>query len=426
MRRWGLALIAAVLLGMSAEAQQWSCVISQAVRTYANGDWQLTLRCLPGDATPVRGDTLDLAKPTPPPPPPPDPVDCAGTWSPWTASGTWSTCDASGQQFRTESRAFTITTPPSNGGLACPASPETRTVTQACTPPPPPPPPAPGDHGYFDMLRGLPEFMRGHSLRPQPGAAVGTVHYEKQLLSKSLGGYAQGGTTLPYNVIYDPVGDPDPRKQDAAKLTVAANNNDIANFLYLPFGATTGTYLVTWDIWWGAEFDYGNTQLATYKTIQIRQPSGANSPCVGTNQWFEIQHRFSAASGAAIARVTGRSYFPNVDPVPNVVINPGTTPPTQASFTVQPERWVRYWLLIDRTGAQSAVSLWVADPQTGPVLLIDRFLKTACTSLHEFEIEFNTSSAWVARPIGPLVAYLKNVAMLRNVANPTTLMQRPQ
>jgi hypothetical protein len=77
-----------------------------------------------------------------PPPPPPPPVDCAGTWSAWAPTSEWSAC-VNGTQTRTESRTFTITTPPANGGAACPASPETRTVSKACVvQPPPPPPPA--------------------------------------------------------------------------------------------------------------------------------------------------------------------------------------------------------------------------------------------------------------------------------------------
>lgn len=67
-------------------------------------------------------------------PPPPQPVDCAGTWGDWIATSEWSAC-VNGSQSRTEKRSFSITTPPANGGAACPASPEPRTVSQACTPP---------------------------------------------------------------------------------------------------------------------------------------------------------------------------------------------------------------------------------------------------------------------------------------------------
>ena len=59
------------------------------------------------------------------------PVDCAGTWSAWAPTEDWGPCVA-GEQSRQESRTFTIGTPPSGGGAACPTSPEFRTVTQDC------------------------------------------------------------------------------------------------------------------------------------------------------------------------------------------------------------------------------------------------------------------------------------------------------
>jgi hypothetical protein len=84
----------------------------------------------------------------PPPPPPPAPVNCVGSWSTWVATSDWTVCE-NGQQSRTESRLFTVTTPASNGGTACEAShgsTQTRTVTQPCTVEPPPPPPPPTEY----------------------------------------------------------------------------------------------------------------------------------------------------------------------------------------------------------------------------------------------------------------------------------------
>lgn len=76
----------------------------------------------------------------PPPPPPPTPVDCVGTWSAWTRqTGSDGAC-VNGSRTYLETRAFTVTTMPSNGGLACPASPEMRTQTEPCAVVPPPSP----------------------------------------------------------------------------------------------------------------------------------------------------------------------------------------------------------------------------------------------------------------------------------------------
>ncbi len=74
--------------------------------------------------------------PPPPPPPPPNPVDCVGTWGAWSrVANSESACSAEGSRTFSESRLFTVVTPASNGGTACPASPETRTATEPCTPP---------------------------------------------------------------------------------------------------------------------------------------------------------------------------------------------------------------------------------------------------------------------------------------------------
>lgn len=71
-----------------------------------------------------------------PPSTTPTPVDCAvSPWSDWVA-GEWGAC-TNGTRSRTETRTRTVTTQPANGGQACPALTETRTVSEACTPPAP-------------------------------------------------------------------------------------------------------------------------------------------------------------------------------------------------------------------------------------------------------------------------------------------------
>lgn len=61
------------------------------------------------------------------------PVDCQGTWSSPTV--TYGAC-VNGSRSKTSTRVFTVTTPPSNGGAACPASPEVTVTTEACNAPP--------------------------------------------------------------------------------------------------------------------------------------------------------------------------------------------------------------------------------------------------------------------------------------------------
>lgn len=66
-------------------------------------------------------------------PPQPVPVDCSGNWSNWSRiQGSESECVNAQRTFK-ESRKFTVLTPPENGGLACPESPESRVSSEECS-----------------------------------------------------------------------------------------------------------------------------------------------------------------------------------------------------------------------------------------------------------------------------------------------------
>lgn len=68
---------------------------------------------------------------------PPPPVNCVTSeWSAWVPTSEWqpAVC-TTGTQSRTEKRTRTVITPPANGGTACGALEETRTVTQTCVVP---------------------------------------------------------------------------------------------------------------------------------------------------------------------------------------------------------------------------------------------------------------------------------------------------
>lgn len=74
--------------------------------------------------------------------PPPPPVDCVVAWGPYLrVPGSETACVNDHRTYRAE-RTYTIVTPPSNGGQACPAQPERQVPdpVEGCTVPPPPPP----------------------------------------------------------------------------------------------------------------------------------------------------------------------------------------------------------------------------------------------------------------------------------------------
>jgi hypothetical protein len=78
----------------------------------------------------------------------------------------------------------------------------------------PPPPASTEAHAYFENLVARPDFYAGRSLRPKAGAAAGTVHDEKQLLSRNAGGLHASGS-CPGSFIYDAT-------LDAAKAPIPA------------------------------------------------------------------------------------------------------------------------------------------------------------------------------------------------------------
>jgi hypothetical protein len=129
--------------------------------------------------------------------------------------------------------------------------------------------PAPrGAHAYFAMLAARSDCMAAYSLR------------DKAQLEEF-----KNSRRKPQRVTYDPANDPDPRRQDAAKLVVPAGKVSLGNTVRLPIGTSDGTTtLVTWDAWFGREFRFENTGIGNYKTFQFASPKD--------RIWFEVRTRF--------------------------------------------------------------------------------------------------------------------------------------
>ena len=276
-----------------------------------------------------------------------------------------------------------------------------------------PAPPAGGaaPHAYFEQLVARPEHWKSYSLRDP-----------RQLATRENGGYANSNSR-PLFVTYDPAGDPDPRRQDAAKVVITTEGNSLRNQVRPPMGTEEGhSYLVTWDAWFGDEYRWERGGIPQQKTFQFS--SGGI--------WFEIQTRFNLGKGGHIGQVTARGYNRHGRDVSrDVAFGPNVTDrnplPMVGEFIISPERWTRYWALIEqRKGDYDLVSLWVADEQTDPVHVLDRLqLKAADGTIDRFYLEYNTSTSEIREGRPELVSYVRNLVMLRDVANPTALMVRP-
>ena len=205
---------------------------------------------------------------------------------------------------------------------------------------------------------------------------------------------------------------------------VATANNSLLSQTWLPMGTEDGhSYLTTWDVWYGAEMQIATGGITGFKNYQFRRE--ARSPSI----WFEVRSNFAQVKNPGeLAAVDVRVYG---------VLGPNVTKdqplsPQAGQFVVRPERWTRYWMLAEqRANDWDLLSLWIADEDRDPVRLIDRAQLEVATpdltknSIHSFQLEFNTSQDRLVVPRGDLVAYVRNVVMLRDASNPTQLMVRP-
>jgi hypothetical protein len=276
-------------------------------------------------------------------------------------------------------------------------------------------PPAPPDvHEYFNKLKARPEQVAEYSLRDQ-----GQI--EKYRTQRSR----------PSHVTYDPAKDADSRKQDAAKLVVPADKVSLHTTVRVPIPATKDDrLLVTWDAWFGREFAFNKTGIGTYKNFQFS--SG--------RIWTEVRSRFKLAAPPAIAMVDVRQYAQerafgegttNGPEVNGIKYGGAVIGPMVGDFAIMPETWTRYWVLFTPAGDWYEFSLWVADENRDAVQIVDRRLIKPNLPKHDywdhFWLEYNTSSHRENGPAdrGPLVAYARNIVMLKGVADPKGLFERP-
>jgi len=215
------------------------------------------------------------------------------------------------------------------------------------------------------------------------------------------------------------------RAPHAANTRTAMNNFSLLNQVWLPMGTEDGhSYVTTWDAWYSEEIARRLSGIDYWKTYQFRRIPSASGPAV----WFEVRTRFDLGSGDNLAAVDVRGYG---GLGPNITKDQPLSPQA-ATFMVKAETWTRYWMEIEqRAGAWDVMSLWVADETRGPVKIIDRLLMETFNSasgqgtIHSFQLEFNTSLSRMSVLHGDLVAYVRNVVMLKDYGDPSSLLVRP-
>jgi hypothetical protein len=271
----------------------------------------------------------------------------------------------------------------------------------------------PGTHEYFETLRARPECHVALSLRDA-----------KQVGPDTEGGYSGHGG--PLSVTYDPDNDTYPDKQDAAKIVVPPDKNSLPNQVHVPIRILHGERaFITWDAWFGPEFDFANHQIPNYKMWQF---------CSHTDGiWAEVRAgwKFGPTLGpGALAGVDTRTYSEVVGPI---VTSKAPLEPQLAPFTLMQKRWVRYFALFEPDGEYDAYSLWMADAETDPVHMFDRVplqfrsnkAGTATPQLGVFRVEFNTSHNDVLPGRSELIAYVRNYIVLKGDMDIAPIIVRP-
>lgn len=223
--------------------------------------------------------------------------------------------------------------------------------------------------------------------------------------------------------------------------------NALINQLRLPMTTSDGdTYLFTWDSYHTSS--YIGTDLTNHKAFQLAVDK--------SRIFLEVQTRFDGGGfdgrnvGADcfsrtthVAGLEARSYSSlpagpaDWSQSSGTQVGPGVTglepiQPKPGEFCMSPNRWTRWWLRIEqRANDYDYVTMWVADEVQSPVKIYDRIPMSIKPGfgIDQFWLEFDTSTD-ILRPgrttdFRDLVAYVKNLVVLRNPGDVTPLLLRP-
>jgi hypothetical protein len=310
----------------------------------------------------------------------------------------------------------------------------TPTPTPAPTPipepPPPPIPPSPpggSTHAYFEALITRPDCVASYSLRTAA-----------QITQWSHGSY-------PGKVSYDSAADaakfywpPDALNMTNLRVPLVS-----AGSFVRPASGSSKLLIISdhwWDESWFTEWNYRDSTgaivpLEGWKWLQVTNGDD------GAHIWFEPQMRWIGRDGILArfgARGYGHAVAPTVKGGTSVMIggkNYGSDSlgPMLNYFNAKAKTWTRAYLEIEERagdvdpvlGPYAHCSFWMADETRDPVpILLNAQMSSTAVGLHKlFYLEYNSSRP--NRVGGPMTAYARNLVMLKNVADPTTLFAMP-
>jgi hypothetical protein len=390
----------------------------------------------------------------------PEPVNCVQSEWALVSRGEWTDC-INGTRTRQDVYDRTVLTEPANGGAECGPSTKTVTITEDCTvePPtePPPDPPASGDaHDFYNAL--VPSAKKAYSFRDQA----------------QLRQYSQKAQDGSQDINYIWPNDPDPRKQDAAKLVIPSDGSGIKsptnrNSIYqvrvpMPPMTLGKPYLIIVDAYYGDEWRQAISGIDAHKAYQLDgpdRPGGSAKIWWEVNQGYKGNVKYPVHDQDEVCHCRIRHYAISIRQGPNgawfgVPVGPNVSTGSHSltpcephtPFMIRPQKWTRYYHLIeygmdtltiaDYNGGPlpegwpdqrgTLMSLWVTDEDREAVQVYNRAQVTLWTpGIRQFWHEFNTSLDTIKAGRPNLVAYFRNVLMFEDVGygNVPGLLRKP-
>jgi len=220
-------------------------------------------------------------------------------------------------------------------------------------------------------------------------------------------------------------------------------NNSLPHQVRVPLDTVDGnTYVFTWDVLYSSS--YVGTGLDGNKTFQFSS---------GDDQiWWEVKTRMDG--GSTVSKPAGFSRAVHVGGMdvrsynsPGGLANwlltdgsrlgPGITnnqpvTPMDSTFLLYPNRWIRYWVVVDqRENDYDFIDVYASDEQTDPRQIYRRVPASTFkgNSIRKFWLEFNDSAARLPEERiasgKDMVAYVRNFAALMNISDVKPLLARP-
>jgi hypothetical protein len=313
-------------------------------------------------------------------------------------------------------------------------------------------------HAYFDALVARPEKAKAYSLRSQAqlDSLVGSGPSEFFKYTWPTDTYA--------------------RPQDAAKLvkpprkdfskwfpTRTFGDNGDENIpgpqtLRIPLGISSGTVLITWDVYWGEEFQtnagWDNNPVNAWKTFFLYAGVGTG----GTEgQWLGHDHIGMARGTPGLVSKHHEGIGSKLVTRARGMITRDPLEPTGAAaekfrtFGTYYNRWTRYWLEYRMNvpgseftewsanylgggtpldGNWDMATLWIADEQRNARRVFYRVpsgRRATDTMLANFRFSWDTSTTNLAGGglTGPVIAYVRNLVVLKDAVVDDTGSEAP-